>query len=211
MQEIEANKPKTKWSLRGWGDRILENSERVAEHRSAPAVVTLIELAGTTIAPLPIALILMAMVTAAPRKWLRFTLGATAGSFLSGLSLYVIGWAFFHSLGQWLVSYYGSVERWAGVVEWFNSGWGIAFVAFACLSTGLFRVAGLGAGFTGMNFPVFILALVLCRGARWFITCAVVSRIGDRIRAIPSTYFKYATLAAVLVVVATLLMARLII
>jgi len=211
VQEIEANKTKRRWSLRGWADRVLENSERVAEHRSAPLVVTLLELAGTTIAPIPIALILMAMVAAAPRKWFKFTLGATAGSFLSGLSLYIIGWAFFQSLGQWLISYYGSEERWTGVVEWFNSEWGIAFVAFACLSTGLFRVAGLGAGFTGMNFPAFILALVLCRGLRWLITCAVVSRIGDRIRSLPSIYIKYATVAAFLVVVATLLIARLIV
>lgn len=205
MQELETNKPKSRWNPRGWADRILDNSERVAEHRSAPGIVTLLELAGTTIVPLPIALMLMALVTAAPRKWFKFTLGATAGSFLGGLALYVIGWGFFQSFGQWLIGYYSSQERWAGVVEWFNSEWGIAFVAFACLSTGLFRVAGLGAGFTGINFPAFILALVLCRGTRWLITCMVVSKIGDRIRLLPSTYFKYATVAAFLVIVATLL------
>lgn len=205
MQEIEANKVKRRWSIRGWADRILDNSERVANHRSAPAIVTVLELTATTIAPLPIALILMALVTAAPRKWYKFTLGVTAGSFLGGLALYIIGWGFFESFGEWFINHYSSPERWAGVVEWFNSEWGIAFVAFACLSTGLFRVAALGAGFTGMNFPIFILALVLCRGTRWLITCAVVSKIGDRIRSVPSTYFKYATVAAFLVVVVTLL------
>jgi membrane protein YqaA with SNARE-associated domain len=91
------------------------------------------------------------------------------------------------------------------VVEWFQSEWGFAFIALAGMTTGLFRIASLGAGFTGMNPLVFILILCASRGVRWITECAAVKIVGDRIWNWPGHYFKYATIGAVLILLATLL------
>ena len=100
------------------------NAERVARHRWAVAIIFVLELAGCTVFPLPVALMLVAFVTAAPQKWAKFALGATAGSLVGGIALYIAGLAFFSSIGEPLIAYYGSEARWAGVVNWFNGDWG---------------------------------------------------------------------------------------
>jgi len=106
---------------RRWADKLCRKAERIANHRSAMGFVFLLELVGSTIIPLPNALVMVALVTSAPRKWVRFGLSATFGSIVGGIGLYVIGRLFFQSYGESLVAYYGATEGWTSAVEWFNS------------------------------------------------------------------------------------------
>ena len=160
--------------------------------------VFLLELLGSTVIPLPNALVMVALVTAAPRKWLRFAISATLGSIGGGIALYIIGRLFFKSYGESLITSYGATDNWLGVVEWFNSGWGISFVIFACISTGLFRVASIGAGFTAMNPLLFLFILSLSRCTRWVAECGAIKYVGGRIQTWPKHYFKYAAVWAAL-------------
>lgn len=171
--------------------------------------VFLLELLGSTIIPLPNALVMVALVTSAPRKWVRFGLSATMGSVVGGIALYVVGRLFFQSYGESLVAYYGAAEGWSGAVEWFNSGWGIAFVIFACVSTGLFRVASIGAGFTAMNPLLFLVILGLSRSARWVGECGAIKFVGERVRSWPSHYLKYAAVGVALLVFTVLVVVTL--
>lgn len=196
-------------SPRRWADYIFKNSSRVAHNRWAVAMIFLLELAGCTIVPLPNALIIVAFVTAAPRKWAQFALGATVGSVVGGLSLYIIGRGFSNTLGERLIAFYGTEGGWAGVVEWFNSEWGISFILLAGITTGLFRVASLGAGFTAMDPVLFLALLSLSRCIRWFAECAAIKYFGQRMRNWPGYYFKYAALGAVVIFIAALLIVKL--
>jgi membrane protein YqaA with SNARE-associated domain len=190
---------------RQWAEHIRSNAGRIANHRWALGLVFLLEFAGCTFLPLPIALLMVGLVTAAPARWLRFAFGATAGSIAGGILLYVIGRAFFHSVGEPLINFYGVESQWAGVVEWFNSEWGLAFVLLAGITTGLFRIASIGAGFTVMNPLAFFAVLSLSRAARWVAECGTIKYLGDRIKTWPRHYYKYATAGAALLVLVTLL------
>ena len=196
-------------SLRRWTDKIFRNTERIAGHRWAEGIVLCMELIGCTIFPLPNALIMVALVTAAPRKWLRFALGATAGDLIGGVVLYAASRLFFQSFGMQLISFYQLTEKWASVVEWFQTGWGIAFIFLACITTGLFRVAGLAAGFTAMNPLLFLAVLTLSRGIRWTAECAAIKYVGDRVRTWPTHYYKYAAVGAGLIAFAVLMVVTL--
>lgn len=197
------------WRPREWSEKICRNAERLAEHRWAMGIVFLIELVGCTLVPLPVALIMVGMVTAAPQKWARFAVAATCGSVVGGLALYIIGLAFFSSLGAPLISFYGSEAGWAGVVEWFNGQWGVSFVFLAGATTGFFRVASLGAGFTAMDPFLFLTILCLSRCVRWFAECYAIKYVGGQIKTWPKQYFKYATVGAVLIIFAALLVVSL--
>jgi membrane protein YqaA with SNARE-associated domain len=192
-------------STRRWADGLCRRAERIANHRSAMGFVFLLELIGCTVVPLPNALVMVALVTSAPRRWVRFGFSATLGSVAGGVALYVIGRLFFQSYGQSLVTYYGAAEGWAGAVEWFNSGWGISFVIFACMSTGLFRVASIGAGFTAMNPLLFLAVLSLSRCTRWVAECGAIKYVGERARTWPRHYFKYAAVGVALLVFTVLI------
>lgn len=188
-----------------WAEHIRSNAGRVAEHRSAVGCVFLLELVGCTIVPLPNALILLGMVTAAPRKWLRFAVSATAGSLTGGLLLYAVSRLLFESVGQRLIAYYGAVERWNEVVGWVQSGWGMGIIFVTAMVTGFFRLGSLAAGFTAMNPLAFAASLAASRGLRWTAECAAVKFMGDRMRTWPKHYFKYAAVGAVLLAFGVLL------
>ena len=193
-----------KISVRRWADNICRNAERIAQHRWAECIVFVMELVGCTIFPLPNALVMVALVTAAPRKWLRFAAGATAGDMAGGVALYAVSRLFFQSFGQPLISFYQAADRWSAVVEWFQSGWGIAFIFLACITTGLFRVASLAAGFTAMNPLLFLAVLTVSRGVRWTAECAAIKYVGERARTWPKHYYKYAAVGAGLAAFAAL-------
>ncbi|MEN3333407.1 MAG: hypothetical protein V7641_2772 [Blastocatellia bacterium] len=188
-----------------WAEYVRRHAERLAGHRSASSIVFLLELLCCTIVPLPNALILVAMVTAAPRKWLRFALSATAGSMIGGVLLYGISRLLFETWGQRLIAFYGATERWNDVVQWFQSGWGIGIVFIAAMTTGFFRLASLAAGFTAMNPLAFVVVLTASRAVRWTSECAAIKFVGDRMRTWPAHYFKYAAVGAGLLAFAVLL------
>jgi membrane protein YqaA with SNARE-associated domain len=188
-----------------WAEWLRQNAGRLAAHPRAIGIVFLIELVGCTFLPLPVALIMLGLVMAAPQKWLRFALGASLGSLVGGLLLYIIGYGFFYSFGQRLISFYGADARWASVVGWFEGEWGIAFVVLAGMTTGLFRIASIGAGFAGMNPLVFLGVLAVSRSARWVAECGAMRMVGERVMKWPRSYFKYITAGVVLIVLAALL------
>jgi membrane protein YqaA with SNARE-associated domain len=188
-----------------WAEYTRRNAARLAEHRSASSCVFLLELVGCTLVPLPNALIMVAMVTAAPRKWLRFAMSAAAGSLAGGVLLYGASRLLFESLGGRLIAFYGATERWNEVVSWVQSGWGFAIVFVAAMTTGFFRLASLAAGFTAMNPLAFVVVLGASRAARWTSECAAIKFVGDRMRTWPTHYFKYAAAGAGLLAFAVLL------
>ncbi|HJQ67949.1 MAG TPA: hypothetical protein VKA70_03195 [Blastocatellia bacterium] len=193
------------WSPRWWAEKIRMNAVLIAHHRWAVGFVFVLELAGCTLLPIPIALVMVALVTAAPHKWFKFAMGATLGSTLGGLLLYAVGRLFFSSIGERLVLYYDGGDRWAEVVGWFNSEWGIFFIVLAGVTTGLFRFASLGAGFTAIDPVVFLAVLSVSRCARWIAECWTIKYVGNRVRNWPGHYFKYATVGVMLVLFATIL------
>ncbi|MFL6274927.1 MAG: YqaA family protein [Blastocatellia bacterium] len=199
MQFIHRVNPKR------WAEQIRRNARRVAEHRSAPAVVFLLELIACAFVPLPNALIMVAMVTAAPRKWLRFAASAAAGSLVAGLLLYVVSRLLFESWGQRLLAFYGATERWHEVVAWVQSGWGLGIVFVAAMTTGFFRLTSLAAGFTAINPLAFAVVLAASRGVRWTAECAAIKFVGDRLRLWPRQYIRYAAFGAGLLAFAVIL------
>lgn len=173
-------------------------------------ILCLLEFLGCTVLPLPMALIMVALVGAAPLKWARFAFSASLGSIAGGILLYIIGRLFFNSAGSSLISYYGSEGRWADIIGWFNSEWGIVLIIIAGVTTGLFRVASLAAGFTGMTPIVFVIFLAASRFVRWFGEAYAIMYLGGRLKTWPKHYYTYATVGAAAVVVAALLVVSLV-
>ncbi|MBI3653430.1 MAG: DedA family protein [Acidobacteria bacterium] len=198
------------WSSTWWREKIKPNAQRIAAHPRAEGYVFLLELAGLTIFPIPVALILVALITAAPRKWLRFAVSATCGSVSGSLVLYVIGLVFFQSLGERLISLYGAQERWAGIIEKFDSHWGVGFILLAGMTTGLVRVASLGAGFTGMNPLLFLGLMLISRLLRFIGECGAIKYVGERASTWPRHYYKYATATLLGAIVITVIILSLI-
>ena len=192
------------WNSRWWTEKLKPQCQRIAAHPRAEGIVFLLEFAGITLFPIPVALLLVALVPAAPRKWLRFALSATGGSLLGSLSLYLVGNLFFQSSGERLINFYGAQDKWLSIADKFDSHLGITFILLAGLTTGLLRVASLGAGFTAMNPVLFIVLLGISRSIRFIAECASIKFVGERVQSCPTNYYKYAAIGAGAVLLLTL-------
>lgn len=192
------------WSSRWWTETLKPRAQQIAAHPRAEGFVFIFELAGITLFPIPVALILMALVTAAPRKWLRFALSASLGSILGSIILYLIGSLFFQSIGEKLIHLYGASERWMSLTDKFDGHFGITFILIAGMTTGLMRIACLAAGFTGLNPILFIFLLAFSRSVRFITECASIKFVGDRVQTFPKHYYKYGVIGVCLLVLVTL-------
>jgi membrane protein YqaA with SNARE-associated domain len=142
----------------------------------------LIALAESSFFPVPPDVLLIAIVAAAPWKWLKAaglcTLGSVTGAFLG----YGIGHGFMATLGQPIVDFYHAQRYWDQVVELYNGTWGVWFLAGAAFTPIPYKVATIAAGATGMPFGPFILVSALGRGARFFLVAGILRVFGAPVR-----------------------------
>lgn len=183
------------WNRRWWSETFTPKAQELAAKPRSAGIVGVLEFAGLTIVPIPVALILVAFVTAAPRKWLRFALSATSGSVLASMLLYLCGHAFFHSIGERMITFYGMQGHWSGIVEKFDSNFGITFILVAGLTTGFVRIAGIAAGFAAMNPLLFFALIAISRTIRFVAECGTIKFVGQRVISLPQHAYKYAAIA----------------
>jgi membrane protein DedA with SNARE-associated domain len=85
--------------------------------------------------------------------------------------------------------------------EWFDN-WGIWAVFVAGFSPIPYKIFTISAGVAVLNFPGFVLASLIGRGARFFMVAGFVVAGGDRMEATIETYIERIGWAVVLLAVA---------
>lgn len=194
------------WSSKWWARRVKPTAQRVANQPRAEGFLFLLEVVASILLPIPVVVALVALITAAPRKWWRFAVSATIGSALAAIALYFIGRLFFDALGAQLIAYYGIESEWQGFTQKLTGSAGMSLLVLAGVTSGITRLTCLAAGFTGINPLLFITLLGVSRSARLFAQCAAIKYVGEKVQTIPKSYYRYATLALCLMVLLALLL-----
>jgi len=83
--------------------------------------------------------------------------------------------------------------------------WAVFAAGFSPIPYKLFTIAG---GVFGISFPVFVLASVISRSARFFIIALLLRRYGRGIEAFIERHFGWMTLAFVILLVGGFLLFR---
>ena len=114
----------------------------------------------------------MPMTLAEPDRGWRFALATTLASVLGGAAGYAIGWfgadavePVLRSVGYW--------DKYLLAIEWFAA-WGFLAVFGAGISPVPYKVFTIAAGALQMLFPLFILASLVGRGARFFLVAGLI-------------------------------------
>jgi len=153
-----------------------------ADTPHALGALFVIALAESSFFPVPPDVLLIAIVAAAPARWLvaagLCTLGSVAGALLG----YAIGWGFMATLGQSIVDFYHAQRHWDRVVEVYTGPWGVWFMAGAAFTPIPYKVATIAAGATHMALVPFVLVSILGRGARFFLVAAILRTFGAPVR-----------------------------
>jgi membrane protein YqaA with SNARE-associated domain len=138
--------------------------------------------------PLPPDILLIALSVAVPKKSMRYALVCSAGSVLGGCFGYLIGWRFMETIGNKIIVFYDFGDKFNYIRQLYQSydAWAVAVAGFTPIP---YKVFTISAGAFGINFPVFLLASLVSRSARFFLVGGLIYKFGPGIQSFIEKYF----------------------
>ncbi len=157
---------------------LYERVMRWSRHRHAERYLAVMSFAESSFFPIPVDVMLAPMCLANRDRWIRLAMIATVFSVLGGLAGYAIGYAMFDAIEPWLRNshYWGAFET---SRRWFDD-YGVWVVIVAGFSPIPYKVFTIAAGVVALNLPVFFIASVIGRAARFFLVAGLVRAGGQR-------------------------------
>ena len=180
--------------------RLYERVMNWASHPKAPRYLAALSFAESSFFPVPPDVMLAPMVTAEPRKGLRFALITTIASVAGGVFGYLIGLFAFDAIAPWLqtTAYWPKYNH---AVEWFAT-WGVWVVFVAGFSPIPYKIFTVSAGALSLAIVPFILASFVGRGARFFLVAILLAWLGPRVEPTVRKYVEWLGWGTVILVIA---------
>ena len=151
--------------------------------------------------PLPPDILLIALAVAVPKKSFKYALICSIGSVLGGCFGYLIGWKFMATIGNKIILFYDFSDKFNYIGELYKAydAWAVGVAGFTPIPYKAFTIS---AGAFGINFPVFILASLVSRSARFFLIGGLIYRFGPRIQSFIEKYFNMLAIAFTVLLIA---------
>lgn len=157
-----------------------------ARHPHAERYLGGLSFAESSFFPIPPDVMLAPMCLADRTKAWRFAAVTTVTSLLGGIAGYAIGYFLFESIEPWL----HDMGYWPAYLEgkeWFDN-WGVWAVLVAGFSPIPYKIFTISAGVAVLNFPGFVIASLIGRGARFFLVAGLVVAGGERMETLLPKY-----------------------
>ena len=154
----------------------------LAAHKSSNFYLGLVSFVESSFFPIPPDAMIIPMVIAKKREYLKIFLIASIFSVLGGIFGYLIGYLFL-DLAIYLIEFYGyqdkvenlklSMSQGSGFLAWLS----ILFLAgFTPLPYKAFTIS---SGLIAFNLPIFIIVSLISRSLRFFIVAYLSYRFGE--------------------------------
>ena len=154
----------------------------LAAHKSSNFYLGLVSFIESSFFPIPPDAMIIPMVIAKKKEYLKICLIASIFSVLGGIFGYLIGYLFL-DLAMYLIEFYGyqdkvenlklSMSQGSGFLAWLS----ILFLAgFTPLPYKAFTIS---SGLIAFNLPVFIIVSLISRGLRFFIVAYLSYKFGE--------------------------------
>jgi membrane protein YqaA with SNARE-associated domain len=150
--------------------------------------LAILSFAESSFFPIPPDVLLIAMTVAIPMKAFRYAAVCSVASVLGGMFGYLLGWQFMDLVGIHIVEFYHLQAQWDKIGGWYEkyNAWAVGAAGFTPLP---YKVFTLAAGAFEINFPVFVLASLVSRSARFFIVAWLIYKYGAPIKVFIEKYF----------------------
>jgi len=160
----------------------------------------ILAFAESSFFPIPPDVLLIALALAIPARAMRYAAVCTAGSVLGGMLGYLIGYGFMEAVGFRILEFYGLSAKFDVIGGLYNrySAWVVGIAGFTPIPYKVFTIAG---GAFKINFPVFMAASIVSRGARFFLVSWLIYRYGEGIKTFLDRYFNLLTILFVILLV----------
>ena len=152
----------------------------LAGSRRAPAILCGVSFAESSFFPIPPDVMLAPMVLARPDRAFVYAGLCTLSSVLGGILGYVIGY-YLGDVGQWLLTLMGHAEGEAAFRAWFDQ-WGLWVILIKGATPIPYKLVTIASGMAQFSFVTVLWASVVTRGARFFLTAALLKYFGPAVR-----------------------------
>ncbi len=161
-----------------------------AETPYGPVALFVNAFAESSFFPVPPDALLIALSIGKPKKAFRFAFWCSLASVLGGAAGYLIGSLAWAAVGdlfyRWVPSFSpASFEHVRALYERYDF-WVVFTAGFTPIP---YKLITIGAGVFSVNFPVFMLASVLSRSARFYLVAWLIRSFGPSIRDFIDRYF----------------------
>jgi membrane protein YqaA with SNARE-associated domain len=182
--------------------------EGYAERPHAEWALFAIAFAESSFFPIPPDVLLIAMAVMVPAKAFRYAVICSLGSVLGGVFGYYIGWAFFETVGQPILKFYGAMGHYENVRVLYNDHafWAILAAGFSPIPYKVFTIA---AGTFNVSLMTLIIASVISRSARFFLVAGLFYFFGAPIKKFIDKYFEILTVVFLVLLVGGFVAVRL--
>ncbi len=143
--------------------------------------LALIAFAESSFFPVPPDALLVPMALARPRSAWRFATICTLASVAGGALGYLIGYAVFDQIARPILHLYGYGPAYTAFQNKFQE-FGLWIILIKGLTPIPYKIVTIAAGAARFNFPMFMAASLLTRGARFFLVATLLHFLGDRVR-----------------------------
>lgn len=163
--------------------------------------LAILSFAESSFFPIPPDVLLIAMTVAVPLKAFRYAAVCSVASVFGGMFGYLLGWQFMDLVGTPIVEFYHLQAQWDKIGGWYEkyNAWAVGVAGFTPLP---YKVFTLAAGAFEINFPVFVLASLVSRSARFFIVAALIYKYGAPIKVFIEKYFNILSIIFVVLLIA---------
>jgi membrane protein YqaA with SNARE-associated domain len=156
----------------------------------------LLAVAESSFFPIPPDVLLVALCVGKRVHALRFALICTAGSVIGGIIGYGIGWGAWAAVDQLFYTYvpgftedkFNSV---GGLYEQYNF-WVVFIAAFTPIP---YKVITIAAGVFHISFPMFVVASLVGRAARFYLVAGLLYHYGEPIKGFIDRWFNLLVVA----------------
>jgi membrane protein YqaA with SNARE-associated domain len=161
-----------------------------AESRHGPAALGALALAESSFFPIPPDPLLIALALGKPRRAFWFATICSAASVLGGVLGYLIGWGIWTAVSDFFFRFIPGVTPEAfqmvgGLYERWNF-WAVFVAGFTPLP---YKVFTLAAGVFRISLPIFVIASIASRSARFFLLATLIFYFGPGIQGFIDRYF----------------------
>ena len=163
--------------LRRLYDRVIA----LSASRHAPWWLAAIAFAESSFFPIPPDALLIPMALARPDRAWRLALVCTIASVLGGILGYYIGYALFDVLATPLLRAYHYEAAFARFKDTYAE-WGLWVILVKGLTPIPFKIVTIASGAASFNFPLFVAACIVTRGARFFLVATLLHFYGEHVR-----------------------------
>tara|TARA_Y100001954_G_scaffold122947_1_gene132028 strand:+ start:35 stop:640 length:606 start_codon:yes stop_codon:yes gene_type:complete len=154
----------------------------LAGHKSSNFYLGIVSFIESSFFPIPPDAMIIPMVIAKKKEYIKIFLVASIFSVLGGIFGYLIGYLFF-DLAMYVIEFYSyqnkvenlkmSMSQGSGFLAWLS----ILFLAgFTPLP---YKVFTISSGLIAFNLPLFIMVSLISRGLRFFMVAYLSSKFGD--------------------------------